>query len=245
MDAERLHRQVRRGFSVLARNGPGEFARKLLDKCRTMLGFPSEQHRRYVQRKALVDAKFDADLGLDTGGIQRLHDLTIESANAHYGTSHIASDPREFAEAFSSVDIPLEGAVFIDLGSGKGRALALALAFPFSRIVGVEFARELHRAACANVERLKISDASANRIEPVCADASTYVFPAEPLILFLFHPFDSPIMKAVARNALTSWRSSPRPVRVVYLNPRYLDDWLEVGWVVVAHEHYHAVLRPT
>lgn len=233
-----------RAFSVLTRNGPREFVSKLVNKLRATLGFPSQQHEQFVRRKALLDESFDAERGLDTGGVQRLHELTIRSKNARYGTSHIASDPLEFAAAMDSVDIPMEGSTFIDLGSGKGRALSLALAYPFRHIIGVEFARELHLVARENIEHLRQTDESASRIELVCADACDYDLPDEPVVLFLFHPFDAPIMQAVARNALTSWRSIRRPLRVVYVNPRYLEQWTLTGWTVVDQQHYHAVLRP-
>lgn len=245
MSPERISRQISRAASVLRNNGPGAFWRKSINKAREIVGAPSAAHRQYLARKAADDDAFDATSGVDTGGIQRLHDLTIDSANARYGTSHIASDANEFRIAIESIDISIDGFTFVDLGSGKGRALMLALDFPFARIIGVEFARELHEIACANVERLTTVDARAARIYPVCGDASTFLYPQAPLVLFLFHPFDSPVMKVVARNAHDTWRSAQRPMRVVYVNPVYLDAWTTAGWVVLKREGYHALLIPS
>jgi methylase of polypeptide subunit release factors len=64
---------------------------------------------------------------------------------------HTASDPDELANAVASLDVEHKDFTFIDLGSGKGRALVLALSYPFRRVVGVEFALELHRVAEANL----------------------------------------------------------------------------------------------
>ncbi|MDB5578004.1 MAG: hypothetical protein JWR80_3180 [Bradyrhizobium sp.] len=236
-------RQARRALSVLSTNGPRQFSRKLIGKLREKLGL-SRRHQQYFTRKALFDSAFDAQWGIDTGGIQRLHDLNIDSPSARFGTSHIASDPQEFSAALASIDLPLDSFTFIDLGSGKGRALILASAFPFERIIGIEFAQELNDVAQRNVAYLKERDPRASRIQPLCCDAATYRFPDGPLVLFLFHPFDSPIMKAVAANAMATWRANPRPVRVVYVNPLYLADWTDAGWAIIAREHYHVVLAP-
>ncbi|MEG3123578.1 class I SAM-dependent methyltransferase [Sphingomonas sp. GB1N7] len=241
---QRIFKQISRSLSVLLSNGPGEFFGKVVRKLRTAIGFPSEDYKRYLAYKADVDSKFDDQLGLDTGGIQRLHDLTIASGNSRFGTSHIASDPAEFAAALGSVDIPIPGTTFIDLGSGKGRALILALDFGFARIVGIEFARELYEIAQANVARLTSQDDRATRIEVFCDDATTVDLPPEPTIFYLFHPFDSSVMRLVARNARASWQANPRPMRVVYVNPQYLQDWTDAGWEIVAQEHYHVVLKP-
>lgn len=244
MNLSRFFRQISRAISVMRTNGAKTFLRKAASKVRQTIGLPDKDHQHYLRHKATIDNAFDDGRGIDTGGIQRLHDMTIDSENARYGTSHIASDPREFADAIRSIDIPIDHFTFIDLGSGKGRALMLALDFPFDRVIGVEFAQELHDICRSNIARLAPSDPRVSRIEPVRGDASTYGLPNTPLVIFLFHPFDSPMMKAVAAHALASWKAAPRPIRVVYVNPVYLDDWTDAGWVLTVREGFHAVLSP-
>lgn len=244
MKTGQIFRQVSRATSVLRTNGPREFLNKIANKVREHLGIPSTAQRQYLQKKSALDRAFDGGSGTDTGGIQRLHNLTINSSNARFGTSHIASDPIEFSVAIRLIDIPINDFTFIDLGSGKGRGLMLALDFPFKRVLGIEFAQELHDISCANVASLATTDHRASLIEPILGDASKFALPAEPLVLFLFHPFDSPIMKAVARHALASWKATFRPIRVVYVNPVYLRDWTEAGWIIVVNEGFHAVLAP-
>jgi hypothetical protein len=104
-------------------------------------------------RKEIVDASFDKDHGIDTGGTTHLAGLHVIGPYRRVGTTHIASDPDEFANAVASLDIEHKLFTFFDLGSGKGRGLILALSYPFRRIVGVEFALELHRTAEANLIR--------------------------------------------------------------------------------------------
>src|SRR6202165_2780171 len=76
---------------------------------------------------------------------------------------------------------------FIDLGSGKGRTLLMASEYPFMRIVGVELIAELHQAAEENIRAYRSATQQCRQIEAVCADASEFVFPETPLVLYLFN----------------------------------------------------------
>jgi hypothetical protein len=130
----------------------------------------------------------------------------------------------------------------VDLGSGKGRALLLAAHHPFKRIVGIEFAEELHRAAAANVELMR----DASRIELIHGDASEYSLPPGPVVLYLYNPFDRPLMTAVAKNTLANWAADPRPVQVIYAAAFLADCWSEAGWRLAAsHPHFVIFSPPT
>jgi SAM-dependent methyltransferase len=196
--------------------------------------------RHYYEELRKVDAAFDAKTGMDTSGILDLYTLTIAGGNRGFGNAYMATDPDEFAAALALLDMPLENATFIDLGSGKGRALLLAARYRFKRIIGVEFAEELHLAATANVARLQGEE----RIETMLADASEYTLPAGPVLLYLFNPFDRPLMSAVARKALASWRMNPRPMRVIYGKPFLADCWSGAGWQVLIDDPRFVIFSP-
>jgi predicted RNA methylase len=117
---------------------------------------------------------------------------------------------------------------FVDLGSGKGRALMLAAAYPFRRIIGVEFARELHEAAQKNV--LALPDDS--KIELVHGDAADFRLPDGAVALFLYNPFGEELVRRVARNALSSLQENPRDFRLFYLNALHEAAWSEAGFEV-------------
>src|ERR1700733_11871430 len=53
-------------------------------------------------RKEIVDASFDKDHGIDTGGTTHLAGLHVIGPYRRVGTTHIASDPDEFANAVAS-----------------------------------------------------------------------------------------------------------------------------------------------
>lgn len=95
----------------------------------------------------------------------------------------------EFFDAIRSLGVDLNDYLFIDIGSGKGKLILLASHFPFSGIVGVEYAPELHGTAVDNIEQFKNSAGRRDMIS-VNADALTWELPTKPAVYFLYNPFD-------------------------------------------------------
>ena len=56
-----------------------------------------------------------------TCGTVELAKLTTKGDNAHHGVFYQPTHPKHLFEVLSSLDIPYDRYVFIDLGSGKGR----------------------------------------------------------------------------------------------------------------------------
>jgi len=108
---------------------------------------------------------------------------------------------------------------FIDLGSGKGRTLMMASDYPFRRIIGVELLPSLHEIAVQNLLQYKSESQKCFALESICADATEFPLPSDPLVLFLFNPFPESGMRRVVSNLEVSLRVNPRPVYVLYHNP--------------------------
>jgi SAM-dependent methyltransferase len=204
----------------------------------------SRERAEYLRKKAAEDAAFDTAQGLDTGGVQHAYQTQTIGTAASAAISHIAIPPQEFDDAIDAIDIPLDEAVFIDLGSGKGRALILAAKRPFRRVIGVEFATSLHEIAERNFKALGVTPGADQRIELINDDATQFAFPAGPVVLFLYHPFGPPVMTRVAEAALADWRSGSRPMQIAYVNPIHLDEWLRIGWELKERTRTHAILNP-
>src|SRR5277367_2346382 len=130
--------------------------------CRSFL-LPIHLLREHRAAKALradnAVSEFDRAHGVDTDGKfdgwTYLSDLNIQSANWIDGNDYAAIEPLRFQQLMAALDFRFEDYTFIDFGSGKGRALLLASEFPFERILGLEFASELHKAAEENIRRYK------------------------------------------------------------------------------------------
>jgi SAM-dependent methyltransferase len=226
-------RYARRIWSVFRTYGLAGIVRRGTNKLRSVLGMESKSYRAFVAAKAQADADFDRSANADTGGVQHLPGLTIASPNAVHGSSHIAVSPQEFASSLTVAEQdfpPPDQTSFVDLGSGKGRALLMAADRGYARVIGVEFAGELDAIARRNVA----GRADRDRFTLIHGDAADFDLPAGPVLLFLYHPFDRPVMATVAEKAMRSWLADPRPIRVVYQNPIFADAWLEAGWRPVA-----------
>jgi hypothetical protein len=108
---------------------------------------------------------------------------------------------------------------FIDSGSGKGRALFVAAEFPFRRILGLEFAKELHLKTRQNILRYRHRKQRCHEIDSLNIHAGDFSFPDENLILYLFNPFPARILERVLRNLSASLERHHRDVFVILLFP--------------------------
>lgn len=227
---------------LLQERGLAAVVEKILRRLRRTAGFASARQKAWDERKRLTDQAFDNLSGFDTGGIQRLYDLKIVGPNARHGVSHIASDPDDFARAMNALQLDLEAFAFVDLGSGKGRAILMAAEWPFRKIVGVEFAEELHAIARANVAALPADKRL--RIALAHDDAASCALPGGPIVVYLYHPFGPAIIRLVATRLLDDWRTTGRTIRILYVNPQHIDVWLEVGWSRITFGQSYAILEP-
>lgn len=186
-------------------------------------------------------SQFDLDHGLDTGGDDDLRDLSIDAPASHilHGNRYQATSPEMFARIMGVAPIG-QGMTFIDIGSGKGRALLMASSYPFQRIVGVEFARELHEVALENIRRFKPK----RPVEAVCADALTWDLPSEPSLIYLYNSFGAPLMSKFIERLEASLLVRPRELVVVYRNPSCRELWARSQWTLVHDDAMFMVLKP-
>lgn len=167
--------------------------------------------------------ELDVKLGIDTHRIEGTSLMKIDGANLLHGHGYQPVGVNAFRKTIDALGIDLAHYSFVDYGSGKGRALLLATDFPFRRIIGVEYARELHDVAEQNVKRAQGELPGAARLECVWADATRYDPPADPLVCFLYNPFDGTVMTGVLDRLRESYKASPRDILIAYLNPIHRD----------------------
>lgn len=168
-----------------------------------------------------VQDEFDRQHGIETSKRVALSDLDVASSNWIYSDGYWPTPPEVFREALAAVNARLEDLVFIDFGSGKGRVLLMASEFPFRKVVGVEFSRELHDIAEDNIKRYKSATQKCRDISSVCADFTQFPIPPGPLFVFLYNPSSLEITSALARNLAGSLRENARQCWVLYVTPAY------------------------
>ncbi|MBS1852692.1 MAG: class I SAM-dependent methyltransferase [Acidobacteria bacterium] len=170
---------------------------------------PSRRRRRYG------DMDFDWDFRVDTTS------ATVSWRDRLLGEFHSAYQPTEpeaFHAMLSAVDLDLSRLTFLDLGSGKGRTLLMAADYPFRRVMGVELLPALHRIAQENIEKYQAESQKCFTLEAICCDAREFVFPPEPLLVYLFNPLPELALRKVVANLERSLAEHPRAVCVLYHN---------------------------
>jgi hypothetical protein len=165
----------------------------------------------------------DRGMNIRAARSEHLDGFRITSDNAIHANRYEPTPPSVLSDMLLSVDADLSQTTFVDLGSGKGRVLCLAAAYPFKRIIGVEFAEELHRAAQDNLRRFHAPWRRTRELRSILCDATEWRWPDDPLVIFLFNPFRAPVLGRVVENLEASLLAKPRPIHLLYYMPEHAD----------------------
>lgn len=145
---------------------------------------------------------FDRLHGTDTGGlIPRSGLLSGHASDAHI-TAYYAVAPSILDALIDSwlgthPHLPIHRYTFLDVGAGKGRAMLVAAQHPFRQVIGVELNPALAAVARANMLAFAGS-IEAEPLAPVAlleGDALEVPLPDGPIVAFLFHPFEAPLLR--------------------------------------------------
>lgn len=163
---------------------------------------------------------FDAEFGTDTGGMIYAEELRDgRGRKSVYNTAYYATPPSLFQQALARLEINFAEFTFIDLGAGKGRVILLASNFPFRQVIGIEFARDLATVANRNISEYHPASRVCRDVRCILGDASDFVFPPGPLVIFMWNPFVGSVFERVLSNLEDSLRREPREVYLLYLKP--------------------------
>lgn len=184
-----------------------------------------DEHLHIFQR--FLDSSIDRKYGIDTSGVIPLKDLTVESdhSNVEAGVWYEPMSVKIFKQIMNRLTINFSEFQFIDFGSGKGRVLLMASAYGFNRIIGVEFAQELHRIATSNVFVYENYTKKPSKIDNVYEDATSFAIPNSPLVVFFYSPFKGKVMEHVLNNISTSFTVNPRKIILIFYgqNPKSIE----------------------
>lgn len=105
--------------------------------------------------------------------------------------------------------------------------LLLAREAGFERAIGVELDSTLFETARANLE-------GREGLSVINRDARLFPWPSTPLVVFLYNPFEEPIVGQVVDRLERSLRDAPRPVDLIYVNPLWAEAFETRGWQVLS-----------
>jgi hypothetical protein len=163
-------------------------------------------------------------------------------------SSYQPTDPALFHEMLDTIqqqaNLNFAEFTFLDLGSGKGRTLLMASDYPFRRIIGVELLPSLNHIAQENLRAYRSESQKCFSLQSICADASRFLLPEGPLVVYLFNPFPEPGLHRFTQNLEQSLRDHPRPMYVVYHNPLLEHVLLQCSALRKIHStHQYSVFR--
>jgi hypothetical protein len=172
------------------------------------------------RRQRYGDAEYDWDHRVNTtSGSVGWRERLLGTFHSAYQPTEPAAFRKMLDELHQQTGLDFCDFVFIDLGSGKGRTLLMASDYPFRRIVGVELLPMLNRIAEENLGKYHSDSQRCFAMQSICADATAFPFPEEPLVLYMFNPLPESGLRRAMANLEESLRAHPRQVFVLYHNP--------------------------
>jgi len=162
---------------------------------------------------------FDWWFGVDTAGISRLHYAELPPEVGKSGYRYEPTPRRTFHRMLRSVCIDYSRFTFVDVGCGKGAVVLYASEVPFKRIIGIEVSPRLHQLAEKNIRGYPRSRIRCRDVSVVCGDGATFSFPNDPLVVYLFNPFNESTLSRLFVNIHRSLVQNPRRIVVVSRNP--------------------------
>lgn len=196
-------------------------------------------------RQRYGDADYDWDYRVNTtSAAVGWHDRLLGVLHSPYQPT----EPGLFREMLGALQqhesVNFADFVFLDLGSGKGRSLLMASDYPFRRIVGVELLPSLDGICRENLSHYKSASQKCFALECFCADATTFPFPEDPLVVYLFNPFPEEGLRRALENLRQSLHQRPRPVYLLYHNPQHEHLFTEAGiFKRIAGTHQYSVFH--
>ena len=197
------------------------------------------------RRQRFGDADYDWDYRVNTtSGAVRWRERLLGVFHSAYQPTEPAVFHEMLAALRDAATTNFADFTFIDLGSGKGRTLLMASDYPFRRVLGVELLPALNRIAQENLAKYKSKSQKCFSLESICADASTFPLPEEPLVIYLFNPLLEAPLRMALNNLQASFKASPRSIYMLYHNPQL--EWLFSQSGVmhkVAGSHQYSIFR--
>ena len=177
------------------------------------------------------EIKGEKKYGIHTTGSDELKKTEATGVDISHATVYMPASYLLLEEVFTKLP-PGELNHFLDIGCGKGRALCVAAHHGFNTVTGIDFSNKLCGEAEANLQHTKHILPALNFLI-INKDAATFEIPPAADCIFFFNPFDQFIMSAVAKNILNSYKKNPRNIFIIYLNPLYKKELLQIGFTEI------------
>ena len=187
-----------------------------------------------------IALRWDRKYGVDTAGSIQLAALSVKGPNREFGNECVCTSPKSFDFMMRCLPADLQDYTFVDFGSGKSRTVLLASRYNLGKIIGVEFAKELVDCAKTNIARFNGAWQNCRDLEIVEADATEFIVPDKPLVIFFYNPFAREVFDTVLQNIVASLATKKRACYIIYGSSSH-DA---IGWAapaILASGHFETM----
>lgn len=171
-----------------------------------------------------IRTDFDRRYGVETTEWVRMDEIATESSSKSMGNFYVPSDPELFRMMVRRAGVDARRFTLVDLGCGKGRMLITAAEAGFRRVIGVEFCEKMSIQARENVKRYRERFRPAGDIVVENIDATEFIFPNEPLVVFFFNSFGGEVLRRVLANLERSLKAHPREMYFLWNGPQFYPE---------------------
>jgi SAM-dependent methyltransferase len=166
------------------------------------------------------ERKYEKKLGINTHSIVNLNSLTLAGANSEQNHHYQGASYFIIFSILNKLPEDIKHSNFVDYGCGKGRALFVAEQCGFTKLTGVDIAKELIDDANAN-KLVYQKKNNQSEFHFLFNDATTFQIPENTSVFYFFNPFGIDILQKVIQNIKESLKQNPRKIYCIYLNPKY------------------------
>jgi len=176
--------------------------------------------------RPIASYKFDKTYNISTSGEIEREFLDAQNKNSLHHATYYQAVPMEYLNIlFDLLPDDFTQAHFVDVGCGKGRACFYACQ-TYQRVTGIDFSPSLITDAQKNLQTF--SGAVKGEIKFELRDASLYDLPDEPLLVYLYNPFDEYILRKFLIRNMEHF--SKHKSRIAYVNDVCHDLLITCGF---------------
>ncbi len=175
--------------------------------------------------------KYEKQIKINTTQIKNLNTLTLCVDNHHSFNHYQAASYYILFKVLHSLPKHCKTLPFIDYGCGKGRALFVAEQCGFTKLIGIDIAKELIEQAQENVKHYVCKNKNTNFLFHL-EDATTYDIPTQTAVFYFFNPFNQEVLLKVIQNIYQSILINNRKIYCVYINPQHAQLFINKGFTI-------------
>ena len=156
--------------------------------------------------------------GIPANQPMQVEEMAVEADSKAHAQPFMTVWFKNIDRLLAKLSGPEEEYSFIDIGCGRGlAALYVARHYNFESLSGLDFEHSL----IVDAHRNQHTMADFTNVDFFVADATAHELPDRKYVVFMFNPFDAPVMQAFMENNIDSLRRNKSVI--AYANYHQLD----------------------